>query len=58
MLESFIDRIDSVVNKPTFKTTKKKCKCGSVDLFHFNSYRAFCSYECNKCKANIYVLKK
>ena len=25
--QSFIDRIDSVVNKPTFKTTKKKCKC-------------------------------
>ena len=58
MLESFRNISKSFIDTPVFKTTKKKCKCGSMDLFHMNSYISFCWYECNKCKSNIHIIKK
>ncbi len=45
--------ISDVVNRKAVIVTEKKCKCGNVNLFHFNRNW----YKCDDCNIDVKVLK-
>ena len=50
--------INNIINTDQILIKKLICICGSKDLFHYNSYKTFNAYICNKCNKQLKQINK
>ena len=50
--------INDIINAEEIRITDLICICGNKDLFHYNSYKTFNVYICNKCNKQLKQIKQ